>query len=60
MEVSGQFHALATLPLGKGASTHWTGGWVGLQVGLDGAQKRKFLTLLGLKLQPLDCLASSQ
>jgi hypothetical protein len=35
------------------AGTHWIGGWVDLRDGLDDLQKRKFLTLPGLELQPL-------
>jgi hypothetical protein len=44
------------LPLSPGEripDTHWIGGWVGPRAGLDDAEKRKLLTLLGLKLQPL-------
>jgi hypothetical protein len=33
--------------------THWIGDWVNLRAGLDGLEKRKFLTLQGLELQPL-------
>jgi hypothetical protein len=33
--------------------THWIGGWVGPRAGLDDVEKRKFLTLPGLELQPL-------
>ena len=29
MGVGGQCHALATLPAGESAGTHFTGGWVG-------------------------------
>jgi hypothetical protein len=54
--MSGQFHAPATLPPG----THWIGGWVDPRAGLHGVKKRKFLTLSGLKLQPLDCPSRSQ
>jgi hypothetical protein len=32
--------------------THWIGGWVDPRVGLDDFEKRKFLTLPGLKLRP--------
>jgi hypothetical protein len=31
-------------------STHWIGGWVGPRAGLNDLEKRKFLTLPGLKL----------
>jgi hypothetical protein len=42
MEVSGQLHAPATLPLGERApGTHWIGGWVGLGAILDTVVKRK-------------------
>jgi hypothetical protein len=30
--------------------THWIGGWVDPRAGLDTAEKKTFLTLLGLKL----------
>jgi hypothetical protein len=33
--------------------THWIGGWVCPRAGLDDVQKRKFLTLPGLELQPV-------
>jgi hypothetical protein len=33
--------------------THWIRGWVGPRAGLDDVDKRKFLTLPGLELQPL-------
>jgi hypothetical protein len=32
--------------------TNWIGGCVNPSVGLDDVEKRKFLTLLGLELQP--------
>jgi hypothetical protein len=35
MEVSGQFHTLASLPPGYDLCTHWLGGWVGPRIGLD-------------------------
>jgi hypothetical protein len=34
--------------------THWIGGWVGPRGGLDDVEKRNFLILSGLKLQPLN------
>jgi hypothetical protein len=37
----------------RAPGTHWIGGWVGPIAGLDDVEKRKFLTLPGLKLQPL-------
>jgi hypothetical protein len=33
--------------------THWIEGWVDPRAGLDDVEKRKFLTLPGLKLDPL-------
>jgi hypothetical protein len=35
----------------RAPSTLWIGGWVDLRAGLDDLEKRKFLTLPGLKLQ---------
>jgi hypothetical protein len=40
--------------------THWIGGWVGPRDGLDDVEERKFLTLPGLELRPLDLPARSQ
>jgi hypothetical protein len=40
--------------------THWLGGWMGPSAGLDGMEKRKFLTLSGLELRPLGCPGRSQ
>jgi hypothetical protein len=34
MDVSGQHHAAAALPLVENAGTHWIGGWVGPTVTL--------------------------
>jgi hypothetical protein len=34
-------------------TTHWIGGWVGPRTGLDGMEKKKFLSLPGLELRPL-------
>jgi hypothetical protein len=54
--VSGQFAAPATLTLGKELPhTQWKGGWVGPNTSLCTVEKRKFLTLLILKLQALSC-----
>jgi hypothetical protein len=50
LEMSGQIYAPAALPPGKVPPI---GGWVDLRVGLDTAEKRKFLTLPGLELRPL-------
>jgi hypothetical protein len=44
----------------KAPGTHWIGGWVGPRAGLDAAEKRKFLTLLGLKLLSLGHPSHSQ
>jgi hypothetical protein len=40
--------------------THLIGGWVDLRAGLDDLEKRKFLTLPGLKLRTLGRPANSQ
>jgi hypothetical protein len=54
MEVSGQLHTPAALPPGKQPhGTHWIGGWVGPITGLDDVEKRKFLIIPGLELQPV-------
>jgi hypothetical protein len=59
--VSGQLHAPATLSPGERApGTHWIGGWVCLRTSLDGMEKRKLLTLLGLELRPLSHPTHSQ
>jgi hypothetical protein len=59
--VSGQIQAPAALPPGERAlGTHWIGDWLEPRAGLDDVEKRKFLFLLGLKLQPLGRPASSQ
>jgi hypothetical protein len=60
MEVSGQLHAPAALPPGKGPGTYWIGGWVGPRAGQDAMEKRKFLSLPGLELPPLGRPARSQ
>jgi hypothetical protein len=39
---------------------HWIGGWEGPRAGLDDIENRKFLTLPGLELRPLDRPARSQ
>ena len=41
MCVSGQSHAQAALPPGKGPSTHCIGGYVGYRVGLDRREKSR-------------------
>jgi hypothetical protein len=61
LEVSAQLHAPAALPAGKPPPhTHCIGGWVGPRADLDDTEKRKFLTLPGLELQPLGHPACSQ
>ena len=42
MEVRGQHYAPVCLPLGKGPSAHWVGGYVGPRSGLDILRKREF------------------
>jgi hypothetical protein len=44
----------------RAPGTHWIGGWVDPSAGLDNVEKRKFLTLPGLELQPIGRSASSQ
>jgi hypothetical protein len=41
MEVSGQLHAPAALPLGRAPGTHWIRGWVGPRTVLNAVVKRK-------------------
>jgi hypothetical protein len=66
-----QFHIFLTsalvgsewlaLPSGKRVpGTHWIGGWLDPRTGLDDVQKRQFLTLSELELQPLGRPARSQ
>jgi hypothetical protein len=47
-------------PEERAPGTHWIGGWVDHRVGLDDVEKRKFLTLPGLELQPLSRPTRSQ
>jgi hypothetical protein len=47
------FTPLPLYPQGRAPGIQWIGGWVDPRVGLDDVEKRKFLTLLGLKLWPL-------
>jgi hypothetical protein len=44
----------------KAPSTHCIGGWVDPRAGLDGVEKKKFVTLPGFELRPLGCPAHSQ
>jgi len=41
MEVGGQRHILAALPLGKRPGTHCIGGWVGPRANLDECGKSR-------------------
>jgi len=46
VEVSGQLHALTTLPLRKETkSTQWIGSWVDPRAGLDKVTKREIPSL---------------
>jgi hypothetical protein len=47
------------IPGERAPGTHWIGGWVDLRASLDDLENRKFLTLPGLKLRPLDRPARS-
>jgi hypothetical protein len=47
-------------PEERAYGTHWIGGWVGPRASLDDVKKRKFLTLPGLELRPLDRPPRSQ
>jgi hypothetical protein len=51
--MSGQLHALTALPLERAPGTHWIGGWVSHRASLDDVEKRKFLSLPRLELQPV-------
>jgi hypothetical protein len=49
------------LTIGERTSgTHWIGDWLGPRVGLDDAEKRKFLPLPRVELRVLDGPARSQ
>jgi hypothetical protein len=48
------------IPRERARGAHLIGGWVGPWAGLDDLEKRKFLTLPGLKLWPLGRPARSQ
>jgi hypothetical protein len=45
-------------PWERGPDSHWIGGRVGPRADLEAVEKRKFLTLPGLKLRPLGSPAS--
>jgi hypothetical protein len=47
-------------PRVRTSGTYWIGGWEGPRAALNGVEKRKFLTLLGLELRPISRPASSQ
>jgi hypothetical protein len=40
--------------------THWIGGWVDSRAGLDDVEKRRFLTLPGLKLFALELISKNR
>jgi hypothetical protein len=40
--------------------THWIGGWVYPSAGLDGVERKEFLTLSEMELRPLSRSVSSQ
>jgi hypothetical protein len=40
-------------PEERAPGTHWIGGWVSPKASLNDVEKRKFLTLPGLELNPL-------
>jgi hypothetical protein len=58
--MSGQLHDPVALTPERAPGTHWIGGWVDPNAGLDDLEKRKFLTLPGLELRPLGRPARSQ
>jgi hypothetical protein len=58
--VSGQLHSRPLYPGERAPGNHWIGGWVDPRADLDYVEKRKFLTLPGLELQPLGRPANSQ
>jgi hypothetical protein len=47
-------------PKERAPGNHWIGGWVDHRTGLNDMEKRKFLTLPGLKLRPIGHPAHSQ
>jgi hypothetical protein len=49
MELSGQFHALATLPSGKTTVTRWIGGWARLRIILDSSKETNYLPVLEIE-----------
>jgi hypothetical protein len=58
VEVSGELHITATLPLVKNLSMHSIGGWVGPRASLDTfGEKKNFLFLPGIELQTIPLIA---
>jgi hypothetical protein len=53
-------HRGCFIPEERAPCTHWIGDWVGLKAGLDAAEERTFLILLGLELRTLGHPARSQ
>jgi hypothetical protein len=47
-------------PSERAPGVRWIGGWVDPRAGMDDMEKREFLTLPGLELQPLGRPARSQ
>jgi hypothetical protein len=47
-------------PMERAPDTHWIGDWVDTRAGLEGVEKRTFLTLPGLELRSLGRPARSQ
>jgi hypothetical protein len=47
-------------PVEEAPGTHWIGGWVDPRASLNDLEKRKFLTLPGLKLRPFGRPTRSQ
>jgi hypothetical protein len=46
--VSGQYHAMAAILLGKNPGTHQVGDGVDTKAGLDTLEKRKISSLIGI------------
>jgi hypothetical protein len=44
----------------RAPGTQWIGGWMGPRADMDDVENRKFLTLPGLELRPLDRPSRSQ
>jgi hypothetical protein len=54
------FTLLLLSPGERAPRAHWIGSWMDPRAGLDDVEKRKFLTLPGLKLRPLGRPAHSE